>query len=219
MWIQLLTVKQIEEAGVRKTYYPGDWVDIGKQTARQWIASKEARTLESDIALAATDLPAAVEDIGIVVTGDSEKSRQMLAGVDGKIPIQYGRAEALYPRTMIWDPEVNLRAELVPVGLQLLKTWEIAIPQWEYSTLANGIGTPEEQAATEKAIRDLRVPVYDTRLIFVRQCENVKRLLDTWLNDKETGFDSRLAFLKALYQVKPFILALPCTWINPNYGG
>ena len=42
MWIKLLTVKQIEIAGDTKTYYPGDWVEIGKQLAMLFVAEGTA---------------------------------------------------------------------------------------------------------------------------------------------------------------------------------
>ena len=50
--------------------------------------------------------------------------------------------------------------------------------------------------------------MYDTRLIFARNEPEIVKLFDLW--QKEGG--GVLAFLRAVYTVKPFILALPSTW-------
>ena len=43
VWVQLLAVKQIEQAGRTRTYRPGDYVEVGKQTANRWVADGVAR--------------------------------------------------------------------------------------------------------------------------------------------------------------------------------
>jgi hypothetical protein len=98
---------------------------------------------------------------------------------------------------------------LIPVGLNLLEKWEIAVPISDYNLLARDIGTDEERARTKELIHDLRVPVYDTRLIFARNCVAVEQLFEMW--HKEQG-DERLSFLRCLYVVKPYVLALPSIW-------
>ena len=62
-------------------------------------------------------------------------------------------------------------------------------------------------------IRDLRVPMYDTRVIFAKLTPDTARLIKIW---NEIEGDRRLAFLQALYKVKPFILALPANWAGAN---
>ncbi len=54
------------------------------------------------------------------------------------------------------------------------------------------------------------MPVYDTRLMFIRRCHATRELVDEWVaEDGHRG----LAFLRALYRVKPLVLALPTTWV------
>jgi len=97
------------------------------------------------------------------------------------------------------------------VGFGLLDVWELAVPLCDYQTLAIHLGSDEEKERTKAVIRDLRVPLYDTRLMFVKHCQNTVDLFSRWQKECESS-DERLAFLRALYQVKPFILALPMTW-------
>jgi hypothetical protein len=130
----------------------------------------------------------------------------------GNLPIQTGDLRLPWDRTMIWDAQKKIRIELIPVGFHLLKTWEIAVPLVDYKTLALNLGTPEERTTTQAIIKDLRVPVYDPRLIFARKCENVEQLLQVWGEERSQARDGRLSFLRSLYKVKPLILALPTSW-------
>ena len=113
-----------------------------------------------------------------------------------------------YPQTLLWHPSLRLRGEMVPVGFHLLNTWQIAAPLWDYRELACHIADEGDKERTEALVGDLRVPLYDTRLMFVKRCGDTQELIDCW---KEEG-EGKLAFLRALYQVKPLILALPITW-------
>ena len=42
MWVKLKVRKNVEIQGKMKSFSPGDWIDVGKQTALQWIAAGEA---------------------------------------------------------------------------------------------------------------------------------------------------------------------------------
>ena len=94
----------------------------------------------------------------------------------------------------------------------LLDTWEIIVPMWDYSELAAGIGTEEQRAKVKATVRDLRVPLYDTRLMFVRKTDSTERLFAEYNKELSAGMDDKLAFLLALYRVKPFIMPTPLTW-------
>ena len=42
MWVRLRVRKNIQVQGKMKSFAPGDWVEVGKQTALEWIAKDEA---------------------------------------------------------------------------------------------------------------------------------------------------------------------------------
>lgn len=42
VWIRLNYIKRVEVQGRLKAYYPGDWVEVGKQVAKEWIEKGEA---------------------------------------------------------------------------------------------------------------------------------------------------------------------------------
>jgi len=114
---------------------------------------------------------------------------------------------------MLWSPAIKLRRELIPLGFSLLDTWQIALPLQDYKRLACQIGGEEEKARTLEVVHDLRMLLYDTRLMFVKKCEETERLFETWQADSG---EPSLSFLRALYLTKPFVLALPPTWADSH---
>ena len=97
-----------------------------------------------------------------------------------------------------------------------LDKWDIACPLYNYDALALDEGTEEEREQTLDVIHDLRVLLYDTRLIFAKKCKQVDQLLTLWREDVNNGKNERLSFLRAIYIVKPLILALPSTWTDKD---
>jgi hypothetical protein len=213
VWVQLKSVKHIERQGKLRTYHPGEWVDVGKQTALRWIAEGSAWVPEGQAANLMQD------DCGVFVWGDPARGEQALGDYVGKIATQAGDWPALpWSKTMIYNPAQRLRKELVPVGFHLLDTWQVAIPLFDYDKLAIHLGDEAERARTQAVVHDLRVPLYTDALLFVRRCGDTERLLEIWRVEHVAGGDPRFSLLRALYQVKPLLLALPVTWLWKAMG-
>lgn len=187
----------IEENGKLRLYYAGDFVEVGKHDARNWLATGQCEIL--NIVAKRDIIP---PDAGIVLRGNIQFE------YDG-LEIVTGGLEVKFEKTLIWSPDFPLNKNMIPIGLHLLDRWEIAVPITDYNLLARDIGTDEEQQQTQAIIHEMRVPVYDTRLVFARQCTATEELFKLWRAEKG---DERLAFLRVLYQVKPYILALPSIW-------
>lgn len=204
MWIQLKAPKQIDRGGRKVAFVAGDWVDIGEQLARSWLHDGSAWIP-----------PERVQQLmfsgcGIVALGPVPGEVQTMVQTNDKLSIkQADEPELSFPQTLLWHPRIHLRPELIPVGFALLDVWQVAAPLWDYDELACQIGSDEEQAKTKEVIRDLRVPLYDPGLMFMRRCGDTQKLVETWKAEKG---EEKLAFLRALYQTKPMILALPVTW-------
>lgn len=200
MWVRLKTIKYISKNGKTTPHYPGEWVEVGGQQARSWQVAGEAdRPDQPDMKV--------LSGCGLVIQGAIGKAASLLPGLD----IVSGEPTLTFSKTLYWDTRANFRPEFVGAGFSMLDRWEIAVPLAAYDRLADSIGSEEERSRTVDIIRDLRVPYYDTRLLFLRRCQRVEKLLSLWRD--ETG-DSRLAFLRVLYQVKPKMQALPVMWIG-----
>lgn len=209
MWVKLTSVQYIGQNGRLVKCIPGEWVEVGRQTALSWVATNQAER---------PDMPQmnALPGCGIVCPNKAK-----VQALFPSMEVQAGRPELAFPRTLCWDPAAKLRGELLATGFQLLDTWEIAVPLGSYDILARDIGTVAERALTEAIIRDLRAPFYEARVLFMKRCPATRDLMDTWADErlaaeKSNGgqaVDERLAFLRALYRVKPLVLALPMTWV------
>jgi len=122
-----------------------------------------------------------------------------------------------YSRTLFAAPGTIIPWDLIPAGMHFLERWDVAAPLWRYGVLAHDVGTSYERERTEVVIRDLRVLLYAHELLFVRDSDAGRTFIETWRADcASTNGDApeeRLAFLRALYLVKPLFCALPRSWL------
>jgi hypothetical protein len=208
IWVKLNSIQYISNKGQRFTYNPGDWVQVSRQQAQVWLAQGAAEIPNI------SDYFETISSGAGIVTDDSSKAMIMVNGFGVSIEVVQDRPNVLFDKTMYWKTSLKLRPNLVGIGLNLLNIWEIAIPFESYDRLAVHAGTPAEREQTRLMIRDLRVPLYSTRLIFARKQNNITDLIDSWRNEVDEGHNPELSLLRQIYRVKPFILALPTTWIE-----
>lgn len=203
MWIKLLSPQTIDVNGAPRRYYPGDWVNIGRQYAlflvHEGVAEIPGPKYSEEIFGG---------DCGIVVWGGGE----WLGETPALLRVVYAAAPRLqFDRTVLIHGLTRLSPGWIASGIGVLDIWQLAAPLMDYSILAQSVGDDEDRRKTCEVIHDLRVPVYDIRCLYVRRCDDTERLLSAW--ESESG-DRALAFLRALYHVKPFVLALPPTWVE-----
>lgn len=154
----------------------------------------------------------------------SPKPRGLTTHIEVELPdwakaldLDYGVNKGLaWELTMIWDGVTPLRFEMVPIGFDLLERWDIACPV-RLDRMAADVGSANARKRTKRLIHDLRIPIYDPSLLFVRDSPEAREVLRLWemeaANITRAG-DSELAFLRALALAKnkPLILALPPDW-------
>lgn len=211
MWVKLLNNQNIVKKGVLIHYKAGDWVSVGRQTAEAWVAGGSAITIDPE-QLASGVHPTS----GVVVRGNLDQSwHERLSQVTG-LHLAFADAdwvpELPFTETLIWHTTLPLRLDLLLTGFMLLKTWQVVVPLFDYTTLAADIGTPEEREATQAIIRDLRVPLRETRLVYARRCDTTNELMSVWGATMETCPNEQLAFMQALYTVKPIVCDVPASW-------
>lgn len=201
VWVKALTIiRTLDEHAQRVVFQPGDWFTANKQDIRNWLANDQVEL--SNPATMNRVLP---PECGIVCTTEIDYKNDAL-------DVIFSDPALSFTRTLIWNPKLLLNNNLLPAAFGLLSKWEILVPISDYSMLAADIGTAEDRERTKAIIHDLRVPVYDVRMIFARRCLATTKLLAVYAEEMESGGDDRLAFLRALYVVKPYILALPSIW-------
>lgn len=148
---------------------------------------------------------------GIVIRQEDAVARGKAAKCGVAIEVRqdwalpWGNTLFIMPGTCVpWD--------LVAIGFCFLSKWDMAAPFWRAGTLAKDLGTPADREHTASVIHDLRVPVYSYELLFVRNSPVGQSFVSTWIAECEHG-DYRLAFLRALYAVKPTFCVLPRLWL------
>jgi hypothetical protein len=136
-----------------------------------------------------------------------------------KVSLRCGEVVELpFEKTLITTPGTRIPWDLLLAAWRLLENWDAAVPLWRYDVTAASVGTAEEQAATRVVIRDLRVLLHAYELLFVRRNEAGEALVAAWVEEcaappaPQRG-EQRLAFLRALYRVKPRLCVLPTSWL------
>lgn len=213
MWVQLLKHQRIEVRGIAKQYNPGDWIEVGKQTAMLWISQGIAVNPKFNLSREYVDSTAGI----VLVNSINERLLDNITHDIKHIPHQQSnKPDMLYSENMIWSNGVGVKRELVPIGFKLIRNWQIALPLYDYDLLATHFGTDEEKHYVKSVIHDLRVPIYNTNLIFIRRCDETKELLNQWELERQIVSNVNLAFHVAMYKVKPILCALPTSWIINN---
>lgn len=154
---------------------------------------------------------------GILLLGRDEviTSRAKRAGLDVIIG-QAGLTPSLpFDKTLITTPGTRVPFDLLPAAWGFLERWDAAVPLWRYDVTAATAGTAAERERTAAVIRDLRVLLHAVELLFVRRNEAGEALVGAWLESLgEAGeADRQLAFLRAVYRVKPRLCVLPVSWL------
>lgn len=118
-----------------------------------------------------------------------------------------------YTRNLVLEPGVRAPWERIQVGFALLERWDALCPLGKPGLLAADVGSPTERKYTEAVVRDLRLPMYEPRMLFVRNSEDGQALFDAYVDERGDQADRQLAFCRAVYQVKPRLCPLPQVWV------
>ena len=204
-WVQLTGPEQITHKGSPVNHVAGEWVEVGRQAAQDLIARGRA--------ISPKGIASGIDVSKYVIVSSSDEVRQWinqtLPGLKtfSKLPPDNKGFRVLH-----LAPGSYVNPLFIIDGFRILDNWDAAIPVMDYRQLACHIGDKAEQEKTQEVIRDLRVPVYDWRVVFSKGTNNAKELLRTFATEAQTG-NKYLAMLRAIYKVKPYLLPLPQHWI------
>lgn len=153
---------------------------------------------------------------GIVLYGGDDEA---IAGRAKAARLKFGQrdqapGELPYDKTLLVAAGTRVPWDLLPAAWHFLDRWDAAVPLWRYGKTAQDVGTPEEREATRAVVHDLRVLLHSVELLFVRRNATGKALVAAWVQELGSdGADRRLAFLRAVCQVKPRLCVLPTSWL------
>jgi hypothetical protein len=122
-----------------------------------------------------------------------------------------------FDKTLFVEPGTEVPWDLLPAGWHFLDRWDAAVPLWRYGITAAQVGSKNERKRTQEVIRDLRVLLHAVELLFVRDSKDGRALLEAYGGELQNSGEKRLAFLRAMYQVKPRVCILPRSWLAKIY--
>lgn len=209
-------IYETNEHGEKVTYHPPSWVPVSKARARQLIASGQAEIPRQD----RYEETMQFSDYGILARTGQIPDLSHLGRVGGMLRISVGGLSLPFPNTLLWDGMAVLKEGAVVAGFSRLldfedtgeALWEILAMLVDENKTAADYGSQAEQDKTLEVIGDLRLPVYDTRLMFWRKTANTKRVMEYWQGEVESGADEQHAFLRALYTQRAMMCTLAPEW-------
>lgn len=148
---------------------------------------------------------------GIVLLGTDKGIEKRANGKGLKVIVDPSMPLA-FDKTLFVEPGADVPWDLLPAAWHFLERWDAAVPLWRYGVNACDVGSKAEQKRTKDVIRDLRVLLHAVELLFVRNNADGKALIEAYREELEDSREKRLAFLRALYRIKPRLCVLPRSW-------
>lgn len=218
MHVRLNEAKSIRRKGQIQHYEPGDWVQVGRHLGLQWLAEGSASIpgLENVEALAGD-----LETCAVLVRGSVALAKPIRSKYWG-LTIEKWGGTLIKERNLVWNPqEIMLSPDQAIVGFaRIAETsgdyddWDVAAMLLSDQAMAVHFGNKAEQQKTKKVIGDLRVPVYNTAAVWLRNTARAKQLVAAWWTEVDKGANEHHAFLRAVYSTQPLICTLPAGWVG-----
>jgi hypothetical protein len=209
VWVQAIGRIYYEKGGIQEVVQPGDWAEIGRHQARMLLARGIVKIPRADRHVMTVDHACS----GIVARAPTIPEIDL----DAKLQVTCGVPDTTFNFTMIWEPSLPVTTRVVELGLSRCR--ESEAEGWEVlailtNILAADVGDNEEQAKTKQMVKDLRTPVYEPRLLWIRRTSSTEKFVGLWADELASGADEHHALLRSLYQSKVTIRALPTNWLS-----
>jgi len=199
--------------GAYMRYMPGDWFECRNQERAELRRGKFIANDYAGIEASFHGLDAGVLVLGAPVPLDlcRRYNLEMQHGDDFELP---------WERTVLWRSGSPFTPEAAVLGLMRIdagndeSAWEMAAMLRSETKLARDIGSEEERERTLEALGDLRLPVYDTGVLWVRRTETTEEVINLWRDEVDAGADERHAFLRTIYTNPVLLCTLPADWVG-----
>lgn len=222
-YVVLRVIKRISDHGKMVTYHPGDSINVGKQTAEEWILDGSAYDPYGQVVN--EKYTASIAEKGSqygvrLLEEEGSVADSALSGLVGKMQVSYGPPECPYPYTFIWKTNKPVSMQLVRYGFLRIDLENPPEESWEMAAMLVGLDkelsdVPADERtrkASLEIIGDLGVPVYEPRAIWCRDTDNVKKLLTEFSEQLDSGVQGHHAFMRALYKNPVSLCTLPKDW-------
>ena len=237
-YVMITSMKRLRKAGKSITYQPGDSIEVGKQTAREWILDGTAIDPYQQLGPVLVNLRQKVadENYGLVITAKEGTAVPTIKGpgninygkiipgkegVDDKnvlsgVQYLFGEPQVPYINTFIWNPVKPVSVRLLNYGWLRISeeftsddSWELAAGLVNLIMTAADVGTSRDRAKTRNMIGSLDLPIYEPNHIWVRKCRNSEKVIAAYAAELRSGTNKYHAFLRAVYMNRVLLCTLP----------
>lgn len=116
-------------------------------------------------------------------------------------------------KVLVWG-DCHLSDKFLQQGEKWLDRWDIIVASRPYNELAMDVVTDENREKVLKILGDLRVPLPDSRAIFLKDSQKARNTYENWKGLKNE-YNEHLALLIAIWYLKPYYKLLPAgKWIS-----
>jgi len=93
-------------------------------------------------------------------------------------------------------------------------SWEMAAALAGVDKTIGQVGSKGEHQKTLKLLGDLRLPVYQTDMVWARRTPATEAMVAAWRAEVESGADEAHAFVRALYTHRVRLNTLSTLWLG-----
>jgi hypothetical protein len=199
--------------GAYKHYQPGDWFQANNQEIRELFGrgmiDSTPQVLREEFGLSGA---------GVLAIGECDPLPGLAAY---GIAFQCAAKRTLpWPLTVLWEPGAHLTTTGAAFGLTRITVgsadiaWEMAVALQSDTRTAGDVGTQAERDKTLALLGDLRLPLYDTGVLWVRKTPTTEEVIQLWQEELDAGADPTHAFLRVIYTHPLLMCTLPADWIG-----
>lgn len=214
-WVQAIGTVMRMRDGNREVYRPGDWLQVQSRDLLRYQAEGKIRT-PAEILKGTFDFMNA----GVLRVGATPPPVLPLG--DYGLKQDASEYPALPWRYTLLTARAVVSVQNAALGFLRVEertgydAWELAAQLQNDYPMAEERGTPEERALTLATLGDLRLPLYDTTLLWVRRTEATLDLIGAWTEELRSGADRDQSFLRALYTRRVLVATLPPAWVGAS---
>ena len=213
-WVKTIRpIIRYDLSGAYRRYMPGDWFECRNQERAELLQGGFIEGHLAGISVNFSNLDAGVLALGKQAPLDTFKRYG--------IKLQHGDTIKLpWERTLLWRTRTPITPEGAALGLMRIdaenpdSAWEMAAMLKGVTLLARDVGTELEQERTLEVLGDLRLPVYETGILWVRRTETTEEVIRQWQAEVSAGADEQHAFIRTIYTHPVILCTLPANWVG-----
>lgn len=212
-WITLNQTVRIRQGGVLKTYYKGDSVKVGKQQALTWVFDGTAADPFGQVER--TVYAEAPEKFGLVILAPKRVVNLSLLGtlaleIDTTYEVKWS-GTLPYTYNLVCQVTRRLSTNILNYGLGIIsgKDWEMAASLVNLKHTLGSLGSKEDRDGTLKLYGDLRLPAYDTSVLWIKATKRTRIFSLIYSKLLLGKVNPSHAFARAWLRSKPLLYTMP----------